>query len=261
MNYKWKVHQNNRKTSGIDEYFSDAEWLWRRDANERSVFDLWLHVIDHCTRLVEAVRKERPKEVLDDLADTTMWMFSFVAQLHRSNAPIDAIFKIQTMPSDLIWNKYPGRCPACFDFEIAQILQAKTADEATVQIRKRQDEIKRKLMNQVGTHIVRTCNCLSRITFAEERHKIYKAISWEIDKLRLYYADMTRRKYKFSSFTDFELMFETIFINAYYVFSIQVVAFHLLEEVGEVTQALKDCYTFDKDREPFSEEVMDKRRK
>jgi NTP pyrophosphatase (non-canonical NTP hydrolase) len=251
--YVPRVTRSTRAESSIDDYFSDACWIWRRDKNERTVFDLWLHVVDHCTRLVEAVRKERPKEVIDDLADTFMWFLSFIAQTHQSENDLDAPFRFEALPSDLIWNKYPARCSACFDYFITQILGANTSEEAERFIVEKDATIRQRIVALAGDATEAcVCECLSRIVFAEERHNKYKAINRRLDALRLVYANATRDR-KIAGIRDLEVMFERIFGNAYEVFPIQSIAFHLLEEVGEVTQSLKDCYTYDSSREPFSE--------
>jgi len=247
----------NRYTASIDDYISDALWIWHRDAKERTVFDLWLHVVDHCSRLVEAVRKERPKEVIDDLANTFMWFLSFIAQTHQSENDLDIHFLLRIMPSDIIWNKYPARCPACFDFYMAQELGAKNPEEAKSILDQKRDSLHGQITEaakQAEPTTAIVCECLSHIGFAEERHKIYKSINKQLDEFRLIYADETRKlNKKVVGIKALEDMFENIFHNSYEVFSIQNIAFHLLEEVGEVTQSIKDLYTYDKVREPFSE--------
>jgi NTP pyrophosphatase (non-canonical NTP hydrolase) len=102
------------------------------------------------------------------------------------------------------------------------------------------------------------CNCLSRITFAEERHLVYKDLHDELNDIRLKYAGETR-SHKKPGVDDLERMYDAIYGNAYRVFSVQTVAFHLLEEVGEMSKALKDCFTYDAVREPYTEELKKRR--
>ncbi|HWR82316.1 MAG TPA: MazG nucleotide pyrophosphohydrolase domain-containing protein [Candidatus Deferrimicrobium sp.] len=250
--YSFKVNNSNKSIVSIDDFFHDAAFIWHRDKKERTVFDLWLHVIDHCTRLVEAVRKEMPKKVIDDLADTIMWFFSFIAQALNSDNFIDNAFRIDKSPSDLIWNKYPCVCPACFDFLITDMINATNETEAERLLKENDNIIRDELIAlSRNDDILTVCNCLSRIFFAEERHNIYKKVSCDLDKLRLFYADITRERHKKKTVLELETMFERIFTNSYHVFSVQNIAFHLLEEVGEVSQALKDRYTYDETREPY----------
>jgi NTP pyrophosphatase (non-canonical NTP hydrolase) len=255
-----KVTYLIRDTASIDDYFSDSLWIWQRDAEERTVFDLWLHVVDHCSRLVEAVRKERPKEVIDDLANTFMWFLSFIAQTHQSKNELDKHFRLNTMPSDIIWNKYPARCPACFDFSISQMIGAETSEDAERLISEKHASIRQEVIDLAAKSEIESpvvCKCLSRIGFAEERHNTYKKINKQFDEFRLIYANETNKQgKKVTGIQALEDMFEKVFGNAYEVFNIQNIAFHLLEEVGEVTQSIKDLYTYDYKREPFTPELQ-----
>ena len=190
-----------------------------------------------------------------------MWFLSFIAQTHYTENTIDSPFMIESLPSDIIWNKYPAVCPACFDFMITNIIQANNGDEAAKFLKEKEDEIEKYLIEFSNSlDQPKVCHCLSRINFAEERHNIYKKINYELDKLRIKYASLTRKTIKRKSIKELATMFESIFINSYHVFSVQTIAFHLLEEVGEVTQALKDRYTYDNKREPFTPELQIKRK-
>lgn len=252
------VEFQNRYDASIDDYFNDVLFIWRRDATERTVFDLWFHVVDHCSRLVEAVRKERPKFVIDDLANTFMWFLSFIAQTHQSENDLDRYFRLNALPSDIIWNKYPAHCPACFDFFMAKEIGATKPSDAEEIINQKGEAIIEKIRNfatNPDSDPPHVCACLSHIGFAEERHAIYKPINEKLDAFRLHYAEVTRPK-KIESMKALEDMFAQIFQNSYEVFSIQNIAFHLLEEVGEVTQSIKDLYTFDEEREPLTEDRM-----
>lgn len=260
-----KVSRENRHVASIDDYFLDAAAIWQRDAQERSVFDLWLHVVDHCTRLVEAVRKERPKDVMDDLADTIMWFLSFVAQTRHSRNQLDSHFLIEPLPSDLIWNKYPGRCPACIDFSLTEIVDGIGAGRPPLEaLEDARPQIESWINEQAeATAEPVPCQCLSRIAFAETRHEEYKLLTPAFDQYRLQYAEATRSAGKKKhGMHDLENMFASLFGQSYQVFSVQNIAFHLLEEVGEICQALKDCYTYDNVRidEQFSEEAYLRRK-
>lgn len=261
-NYTQKVREGHKYDASIDDYFDDVVWIWERDKTERSVLDLWLHVVDHCTRLVEAVRKERPRDVIDDLADTVMWLFSFLAQTHDSKHNIDQAFRVCEKPSDLIWNKFPAYCPACLDYEFTKIIDQTPADDVDEASEKATPAIKEWIAIEAEKSNAPTpCHCLSRIEFVEERHLNFKGITPVLDDFRLLYAETTRSiGKKIIGMSELQSMFEAIFGNAYQVFSVQNIAFHLLEEVGEVSQALKDCYTFDENREPFSEELLRRRK-
>src|SRR5260370_9513569 len=92
--YRPKVRSRNRHETSIDDYYDDFAWIWRRDLQDRrlGVFDLIQHVFDHASRVCAAIRLERPRNVIHDLADTRVWLTSFIAQCHNSSNPIDSPF-------------------------------------------------------------------------------------------------------------------------------------------------------------------------
>jgi NTP pyrophosphatase (non-canonical NTP hydrolase) len=191
-----------------------------------------------------------------------MWLFSFLAQTHNSKHKIDRPFRVCEKPSDLIWNKYPGYCPACLDYEFTKMIGQSNASDVQKALEVARPRIETWISQEAEkANSPNPCQCLSRIAFAEERNDKLKVIKPMLDDFRLLYAEATRSNgKKKSGMMELQSMFEALFGNTYQVFSVQNIAFHLLEEVGEVSQALKDCYTFDKKRKPFSEEIL-KRRK
>jgi NTP pyrophosphatase (non-canonical NTP hydrolase) len=202
---------------------------------------------------------------MDDLADTFMWFLSFVAQAHQSENQLDKHFRIELKPSDLIWNKYPGRCPACIDFHFAEIVDAAGPNlEPLKALELARPMIEEWISTEAGIRDSPVpCQCLSRIAFAETRHQKYKELTADFDYYRIKYAEVTRRAGKKKEGMDeLEAMFEGLFGQSYQVFSVQSVAFHLLEEVGEICQALVECYTFNEARpdERFSDELYKHRK-
>src|SRR4051794_19863121 len=110
------VTYDNFLRAKIDEFHNDFARIWARDACDRSTFDLWLHVVDHTSRIARAVRRQDPPAVVDDVADTTVWLMSFIAQCQSTQpAATEACFKFEQQPSEIIWQKYPGMCPGCLD--------------------------------------------------------------------------------------------------------------------------------------------------
>lgn len=254
-----RVRQRNRCQASIDDYFQDAIAIWERDRQGRSALDLWLYVVDHATRMVEAVRKERPVEVIDELADTAMWLFSFLAQCRNPVNEPDHTLRIDLEPSDLIWNKYPGTCPACFDFLVTEHLSQSSElldgakEKATGPLAAVRSEVAAWAQQYSGPA---TCQCLSRIALAEDRHRLFRHLATELEDLRLHFAQLLRASgHKPASISDIEAMFSHIFQNAYAVFPFEKVAFHLLEEVGEVSQAIK-AHRYWRDEESWSQEAV-----
>lgn len=259
--YKLKIARKNYKNATIDDYLHDVAWIWERDLIERSIFDLWLHIQDHTSRITRAITTHHPPMVIDDIADTTIWLLSFIAQCHSSDNAFDTLFRFNTLPSEIIWNKYPGECPNCFDTWIITFLDndpsshpLKTKFE--YHLPKIKNDLKEKAKNYNYPPI---CTCLNRMVQHEEEKKKIDSLRSDLDTLRLEYAKLNsnKKKYKLS---DLEKMFSAMYSNKYNVLTLDTIAFHLLEEVGAATQALKDCYTYDNAREPFSKALHTIRR-
>lgn len=259
MPYLPRVSYANHLRASIDDYHEDFATIWSRDAGERSVFDLWLHVVDHASRVGRAVRRQRPVEVIDDIADTTVWLFSFIAHCRNATNPIDTPFRFDLLPSDIIWHKFPATCPDCFDSWLANELDIKF-DESYRDV----FETKEALLEQAvraraaawkeDSGLV--CTCLTRAITHTQEKQIISSLRKEFNTLRLQYAQaLAASGKKLHSIADLERMFDTIYVNVNHVNSLEFLVFQLLEDVGEATEALKDCYTYDHAREPYSEEL------
>lgn len=260
--YQPVVRYSTRHTASIDDYKSDFAQIWARDLTERSVFDLWLHVVDHASRVGRAIRLDNPTGVIDDLADTAVWLMSFVAQCRRSNNPVDLHFAFTGTTSDLIWNKFPGQCASCFDDEIAALAASEGIAEYPEGPWDLHEAISTWLTEKVSTYSVPgRCNCLARADRYVARRDFDRTLRTRLDKARHHYADQLQQAgHKPTNIVEFENMFGRIFGSQQRVLSLQTIAFHLLEEVGDATQAFKDCYTFDANREAFNDELRDHRR-
>lgn len=151
-------------------------------------------MVDHFARLVEAVRRERPKDVKDDLADTIMWLFSMIAQMQQSNDSVDKPFSISRMPSEMIWNKCPDCCPACLDFNFAEIVEKAGPNEEPLSAIMKADDAIKAMVEKEGLSASGSiaCQCLSRISFAETRHQEYNHISMYVNIYRNRYRNATR---------------------------------------------------------------------
>lgn len=252
-----QVQYSKRHDATIDDYQQDFARIWQRDLHERSVLDLWLHVVDHASKVSRAVRLDDTDGVIDDLADTAAWLMSFIAQCRSSSNPIDQHFRIDKPTSDIIWEKFPGQCATCFDAELLQKVG---------NLRHRSDEIPLLDAPSIQTWLTakaRTfeyaspCGCLSRVPAAIARRDIDIDTRNQLDSIRIEYASRLRRAgHKPRNIVDFEHMFDHIFKSQQRNLPLDKVAFHLLEEVGDATRALKDCYTFDAHREQFSQALL-----
>jgi NTP pyrophosphatase (non-canonical NTP hydrolase) len=254
-----RVRQSNKGQASIDDYFQDTITIWIRDREESSVFDLSENIYAHTSHVVKNVRRNQPEYVIDSIADTTMYLLSLLAQCHHSNNELDRPFHIDTNPSDIIWNKYPGMCPTCFDSRVTDALYSKE------EVRHKPRQLTTCDFYAIDSCLIKwvqeysdpmPCICLSKGTFPEGRHQpLHKGTNY-LDTLRVKYAQLLRASgHKPSSMLELEDMFTKIFQNTYSSFSLENTTSYLQEEVGEMAEALKDCYKYDTPVEPWYPEV------
>lgn len=258
MTRKPLVSYRNHSTCSIDDYYTDFAVIWERDRTERSVFDLWLHVVDHAARVASALRRQLPPQVIDEISDTTVWLMSFIAHCASTKNRFDMNFKFEQLPSDLIWNKYPGLCPGCFDSWIISLLNLSTEDAPKRKLELYESTINEAIEQRAEIyHSPTPCTCLVRVTTHTKDQDIILTLRTELDRFRLMYADALReRGKKLVGISELEEMFDIIYANVHRVQTLESITFHLLEEIGEATQAIKDCYTFDNSREPFTPQLF-----
>jgi NTP pyrophosphatase (non-canonical NTP hydrolase) len=224
----------SRETAGhasLNQYAEKIREIWGDQDTNRSMHDIWLHVIRHASGIAEEVRRDRPVEILEQLSHFVLWALTFVRRAYGplgvkqqgERAPEESLFRVRYQLSDIVWNKYPRCCPVCVDLT-------------------------------QSAFSTRSCRCpLDLRETIEER---YKAITEEeqkakkkkkrqrIDQLRRYARAHVKRRPK--SADGFQRMFEDIFRANIEQESLASIAFHLLEEVGEVGDALLELYTFHK---------------
>ncbi|MBA7633754.1 hypothetical protein ES703_41325 [subsurface metagenome] len=234
MSNKLKVSLINAKELTLDDYIHDIRIVWNRLDSERSIYDTWLHTVNHASKLGEEVRRGRFDKVLNELADITMWFLTFVGRLQES--PKSRIIRIEEERllytplslTDIVWSKYPNICPVCF-FR----------------------HYERSGENELWG---RKCDCLLNLRQVETRNELLSTN--EKDKLKKVaalseYAANTKNKHeKLSKVEDIQSMFERIFEANIDNLSLESLTFHLLEEIGEVSDALIRVYTYKKDSTP-----------
>ena len=255
---KPRVTFDNFQTVSIDDYHLDFADIWARDTIERSVFDLWLHVVDHASRIARAIRRQEPPEVIDDIADTTVWLMSFIAQCQNTKASSpESCFWFNEMPSQIIWQKYPATCPGCYDHWLITLLELKDDDIPLRKLELKRDEILNAI-NYRASQILQPepCTCFTRLVTHSREREVSAALRTDFDMFRRFYANRVAVvKRSVESTVQFEAMFHNLYSNAHHILSLESIAFHLLEEVGESSEAIKDLYTFDDSREPYSPEL------
>ena len=213
----------------LDDFVEAIPRIYDRYDQERSIWDVWLHANHHASGIGEEVRKNKPGgTLLVEIADFAMWLFTFLGKLQGTMGKAKAgdrreeepLIRVKMGYSDMLWLKYPGMCPVCYW--------------------RRTDGGKRK--NEKIKDFRSSCDCLlfdveSRDQSEKMRHTT---------ALRAYAHDSIRRKPK--TVDDWQEMFARIYKANLRHLDLSDIAFHLLEEMGEVSDAIARIYTYSKRR-------------
>jgi len=216
----------------VDDYVDIVNDVWRAIHSRRTVLDYALHILDHASKLGEAIRRDDANLILKEIAQTANWLFGFVRKLNDHKVGWESRLNIEVEFSRMIWNKYPRLCPYCF----RRIYISNGAEKSAESIAK---GIKEKCRH-----------CLADYPKVEEREKAQTGQdkqkieqlkqSWK-DKLRTY-AQETREEIP-KSLREMEAMFHTIYESNTALTTLESIGFHLLEEAGEMGRAVIDIYT------------------
>jgi NTP pyrophosphatase (non-canonical NTP hydrolase) len=212
-------------TVELNTFVDAVAGIYSEKDSMRSLWDVWLHATHHAASIGEEVRKEKPGEdLLEEIADFAMWLFTFVGKIYGSvNPTIDEhlynrfeenMIRTDMTFSQIMWNKYPYMCPVCFWHRNQEGI-AKTSVE-----------------------FAKKCDCM--IYEVENRDQSAKKI--HVDALRKYAEDNIIRMP--SNVDEWQEMFKNIFeVNLRHIDLVDI-GFHLLEEVGEVSDAMVRMYTY-----------------
>jgi NTP pyrophosphatase (non-canonical NTP hydrolase) len=249
----------NFRVASIDDFHGDFSDIWARDATERNTFDLWLHVVDHASRIARAIRKQNPAAVIDDLADTLVWLMSFIAQCQKldTNGP-ESCFRFDDTPSDIIWQKYPAICPGCYDHWLISLLDLREGETPLRKLEFTRDTITTVVETRAKALVApEACTCVTRMVTLGREPEIAASLRTEFDELRRRHAAVLSARLDFkSTLADLERMLTGIYLNSLHLLTLEHMAVRLLEEVGEASEAIKDLYTFDDSREPYTADLQ-----
>ena len=104
----------------LDDLVHDSRIVWAAKDTERTIYDTLLHMVHHASKLGEQVRRGEYQAILDELGNTVMWFLTFVGKLQQ---PIEErqkerweehLFYTPLRLTDIVWNKYPYTCHACY---------------------------------------------------------------------------------------------------------------------------------------------------
>lgn len=207
----------------LDDFVSAIPRIYSGQDKNRSIWDVWLHANHHAAAIGEEVRKGvAGRKLLEEIADFAMWLFTVVHKLHgeigvakSGEAPQESLIRIGNTYSDLLWNKYPWMCPVCYW---------------------RRSEGNRD--REKNSRFSDACDCLQHDV--ERRNQEKKRL--RVKALRAFSHD--HRGKMPTSVDDWQSMFARIFRANLRHSSLEDIAFHLLEEMGEVSDAMVRMYTY-----------------
>jgi NTP pyrophosphatase (non-canonical NTP hydrolase) len=233
---KRKVKLSEASNATLDDLIHDIRIVWAEKDTQRTIYDTLLHTVNHASKLGEQVRRGEYKGVIDELGDTVMWFLTLVGKLQQpikersKTNPETFLFYTTLALTDIVWNKYPYVCPACF-----HRLSKENRKEKAWQ---------------------RPCDCLLYSSIVEGRTDEEKAGT---EKALLNFAEEHKNK-KVERLADLEEMFASLYVANYENLSLESIAFHLLEEVGEVSDALIRLYSYNINKTPDPAQIYDIRR-
>ncbi len=212
-----KLNNKNYKYGSLEEYGKEIRRVWGHYIVERPCLYTWLHVVEHASAASEGVRKHEWDIVLKETGKVIIWWLAFIGKLNdlKNSEGEELIFAIPFSPSQIIWSKYPGVCPVDFGLYVSETKHKKVRWEQIGQI---------------------PCRCLARKSEVEVRTQKEKAYA----KQQLWKFSLRFKNRCPESILNMESMFRRIFRPQAFALSTEEVAFHFLEEVGEVSRALVD---------------------
>jgi NTP pyrophosphatase (non-canonical NTP hydrolase) len=254
----------NPEEASIEDYAEVIESIWPRD-RDRPIWLVWMHVMSHATEVCEEVRKNRWHKVARELGEVVVWWLTFARRVTQepaknSSDAVKLVPYINTTPSDIVWFKFPGVCPVCLGRWIHAHCQPTEAVPLLISQKMREINA----FFKANPH----CTCLAASKEVEYRDENFKKFTKQCVHE---YARRTRARKKPASMRGMAEMLNTIFANNIEVLSVQEIAFHLLEEVGEVSKSLASLFmqeingdeteSFLKERQEkaldFAEEIAD----
>jgi NTP pyrophosphatase (non-canonical NTP hydrolase) len=208
-----KINTTNFKSVPLDvngwmdffnEIFEIRNRQFRKAGNENARF-MWLKVMEHSTRIAEAIRKREFFDAVSSVARVFCWICGFV----KNNAELLGTEATLTPLADIIWHKYPRVCAYC--------VPPLTGD------------VKEIIDRRQGL----SCSCEPR---ERERERNKKAVAT--------YLDEYRKLKRPISLDDWSDMIIAIYGQRCSLTSLESICFHFLEEVGEVLTMMQMIASF-----------------
>lgn len=219
----------------LDDFVSMIPQIYAKKDEIRSIWDVWLHANHHASAIGEEVRKNQlGGALLNEIADFSMWLFTIAGKLKQplgvkrdiDKRDEEPLIRISKGFSDLLWSKYPNICPVCY----WRRTRGDRGKESTEEFR-------------------RKCDCLQfDVEFRKQDEK-----QQHVETLRAYAGENQAEKP--TTVDNWQAMFGTVYEANLRHIDLTDIAFHLLEEMGEVSDAMVRMYSYVEER-PFTYEEL-----
>jgi NTP pyrophosphatase (non-canonical NTP hydrolase) len=215
--------QYSRATVGpmqLDDYVRVVPQIYGAHDQNRSIWDVWCHTLHHGAAVAERIRKnEPPDKLFREIADFSLWLFTFVQKLSgrpgKRKSPnetdVETLIRIASSCSDLIWHRYPGVCHLCY-------------------ARRTKTDRRRGLLN--------LCDCAAHPPDCREKK------TKRLDSRDLRRFSEANRGRKPKTIDRWQAMFGDVFKANIERLSLLEIGFHLMEELGEVSDAMVRMYSY-----------------
>ena len=205
----------------LDDYVRIVPKIYGAHDRLRSIWDVWCHTLHHGAAVAERIRKEAPADNLyTEIADLAVWLFTAVQKISGKpgnrksgvETAVETLIRLESTCSDLVWHRYPSVCHLCFARRTAAKLR--------------------------GASLVAPCDCYKNPPDA--RGKDAK----RADQRTLRQFSKSVRGKKPKAIDDWQTMFGTIFAQNVQILTPTEIGFHLLEELGEASDAMARMYSY-----------------
>jgi hypothetical protein len=206
----------------LEDYVRLVPQIYGAHDQNRSIWDVWCHTLHHGAAVAERIRKEVPADKLfTEVADFSLWLFTAVQKLSGglgrrktiAETPIETLIRIESSCSDLIWHRYPGVCHVCHARRRGRGITSRSG-------------------------LLRPCDCFHQTP--DRRGKDEKRADSRL--LRQFSEANQGRKPK--TIDAWQQMFASIYGANIKRLSTAEIGFHLMEELGEASDALVRMYSY-----------------
>jgi hypothetical protein len=206
----------NAFVDAVNRIYSDND-------RKRSIWDVWMHANHHASATAKEIRTGTSwQDLRREIADFAMWLLTAVHKLEGEvgvpkpgESERESVIRIGQRYSDLLWGRFPGCCPVCY-WRRSRGAGEKGSDG----------------------RLCDPCDCVH-----DEAEKLEKADRQKCAKA-LRSLRKSNRKLQPQGIDDWQHMFAGIFSLCLRHLSLKDLAFRLLEQMGQVSDALVRMYTY-----------------